>query len=72
MGTAQSFAGVSRVVAPLLATRAFQDLGHGSPFYIAGGFVALVSLLSFRIHPHRAEPTPIPPEPAGSGAAGTA
>ncbi len=71
MGTAQSFAGVSRVVAPLLATRAFQDLGHGSPFYIAGGFVALVSLLSFRIRHHRAEPTPIPPEPvesrAGSG-----
>lgn len=49
MGTAQSFAGISRVVAPLLATRAFQDLGHGSPFYIAGGIVALASLLSFGI-----------------------
>ena len=35
MGVAQTFSGLARVVAPLLATAAFQRLGHGWPFYIA-------------------------------------
>jgi multidrug resistance protein len=47
MGVAQTFAGLARVAAPLLATIAFQRLGHGWPFYIAGGYVALVSLMAF-------------------------
>lgn len=49
MGVAQTFAGLARVAAPLLATIAFQRLGHGWPFYIAGGYVALVSLMAFRM-----------------------
>ena len=49
MGVAQTFAGLARVAAPLLATMAFQRLGHGWPFYIAGGYVALVSLMAFRM-----------------------
>jgi multidrug resistance protein len=49
MGVAQTFAGLARVVAPLLATSAFQRLGHGWPFYIAGGYVALVGLMAFRM-----------------------
>jgi hypothetical protein len=37
------------VVAPLLATAAFQRLGHGAPFYLAGACVALVGLLAFQM-----------------------
>ena len=51
MGVAQTFAGLSRVVAPLIATSAFQRLGPPSPFYIAGGIVALVGVLAFRLAP---------------------
>ncbi len=40
MGVAQTFAGLARVAAPLLATAAFQRLGHGAPFYLAGGCMA--------------------------------
>ena len=36
MGVAQTFAGLARVMAPLLATTLFQRLGHGWPFYEIG------------------------------------
>ena len=49
MGVAQTFAGLARVAAPLMATAAFQSLGHPAPFFIAGGIVALVGLLAFRV-----------------------
>ena len=49
MGVAQTFAAISRVVAPLIATSAFQRFGLGAPFYIAGGIVALVGVLAFRL-----------------------
>jgi MFS family permease len=67
MGVAQTFAGVSRVVAPLLATAAFQRLGHPSPFYLAAAIVAVVGLLALRIEPmpmHTGE-TPVPDRKAG-------
>jgi MFS family permease len=51
MGVAQTFAGISRVAAPLLATSLFQRLGHGWPFYVAGGYVGLVGLMAFRLPP---------------------
>lgn len=51
MGTAQTFAGVARVIAPLAATAAFQRLGHGSPFWLAALVVVLVSLLASRLRP---------------------
>ena len=51
MGSAQTFAGLARVVAPILATRAFQDYGHPWPFYMAAATVALVSILAFRLGP---------------------
>ncbi|MDH5265961.1 MAG: MFS transporter [Betaproteobacteria bacterium] len=57
MGSAQTFAGIARVAAPILATRAFQDYGHDWPFYMAAATVALVSVLAFRLGPV-AEPTP--------------
>ena len=49
MGVAQTFAGLARVMAPVLATAAFQRLGHGAPFYLAGACVALVGLLAFQM-----------------------
>jgi multidrug resistance protein len=58
MGVAQTFAGLARVLAPILATITFQRLGHGWPFYVAGGFVALVGIMAFQVdvHPRVAEP----------------
>ena len=57
MGVAQTFAGLARVLAPILATITFQRLGHGWPFYIAGAFVALVGIMAFQVdvHPRVAE-----------------
>jgi multidrug resistance protein len=52
MGVAQTFAGLARVLAPILATIAFQRLGHGWPFYVAGGFVALVGIMAFQVDVH--------------------
>jgi multidrug resistance protein len=52
MGVAQTFAGLARVMAPLLATSLFQRLGHGWPFYVAGGFVALVGIMAFQVEVH--------------------
>lgn len=57
MGSAQTFAGIARVAAPILATRAFQDWGHDWPFYMAAATVALVSILAFRLGPV-ADPNP--------------
>ena len=53
MGVAQTFAGVARVMAPIMATIAFQRLGHGWPFYVAAGYVALVGLMAFQVDVHR-------------------
>ena len=60
MGTAQFYAGLSRVAAPLAATYAFQSYGHRSPFFLGAGLVALVSLLAFRITHRPAQVTPLP------------
>jgi MFS family permease len=49
MGVAQTFAGLARVVAPLLATTIFQRFGHAWPFYAAGGVVALAGVLALQI-----------------------
>lgn len=49
MGVAQTFAGLARVAAPILATITFQRLGHGWPFYVAAGYVTLVGLLAFQV-----------------------
>jgi MFS family permease len=49
MGIAQTFAGLSRVTAPLLATTFFQRISHGTPFYFAATFVGVVSLLAVQV-----------------------
>ncbi|HEX5386359.1 MAG TPA: MFS transporter [Gemmatimonadales bacterium] len=63
MGVAQTFAGLSRVVAPLVATAAFERLGHASPFYMAAGFIVLMSLLVFRVG---VQPAGMKPAPASA------
>jgi MFS family permease len=49
MGTAQTFAGVARVIAPIFSTTLFQRVGHGAPFLFSATIVAGVSLLSFHV-----------------------
>ena len=71
MGVAQTFAGLARVIAPLAAASAYQRFGPPTPFYMAGGIVALVSVLAFRVVvPASAQPTPAEGmAPSRSGAA---
>jgi MFS family permease len=49
MGIAQTFAGISRVSAPLLSTTLFQKVSHGMPFYFAATVVGVVSVLAFHV-----------------------
>ncbi|MBI4472165.1 MAG: MFS transporter [Acidobacteria bacterium] len=49
MGIAQTFAGLSRVIAPVISTNLFQRLGHTAPFYFAATVVGLVSLLALHL-----------------------
>jgi MFS family permease len=58
MGVAQTFAGLARVFAPVLATVAFQRLGHGWPFYVAAGYVTLVGIMAFQVKVHPRVPAP--------------
>lgn len=68
MGVAQTFAGLARIMGPMLATTAFQRIGHPAPFFIAGGIVALVGLLAFQVEVEpptvKAVPAPAPETPA--------
>jgi MFS family permease len=54
MGIAQTFAGISRVAAPVVSTSLFQRISHGMPFYFAATFVGLVSLLALQVESHPA------------------
>ncbi len=72
MGVAQTFAGIARVAAPLMATAAFQ-LHAWLPFLLAAGIVGVVSLLAFRVPvtpPRRARVAatarPAPDAPGGA------
>ena len=49
MGIAQTFAGISRLIAPLTATTLFQYAGHRSPFIFAAAAVALVTVLAVQV-----------------------
>lgn len=51
LGVQQAFGGVSRVIAPIWATAAFQGLGQAVPFYIAAAVVGVVTVLAFRVPP---------------------
>lgn len=60
MGVAQTYGGIARAVAPLMATTAYQRLGHTAPFLVAAAIVALVALLAVRLNPDRAADLPEP------------
>ncbi len=57
MGVAQTFAGIARVIAPLVGTMMFQRVGVNAPFIWGGCIVLLVSYATFR-HVHAAPSTP--------------
>lgn len=63
MGVAQTFAGIARVVAPIVATSAFQRFGTGMPFYLAAVIVAGVGVLAFRLPAAIARPAETQPAP---------
>ncbi len=48
MGVAQTFAGIARVIAPIVGTIAFQRLGTNSPFYLAGITMLVLAGVTFR------------------------
>jgi MFS family permease len=49
LGVQQTFGGITRVIAPIWATAAFQTLGIEVPFYIAGVVVGIVVLLTLKV-----------------------
>ncbi len=57
MGVAQTFAGVARVLAPILGTIAFQRIGVNAPFLCGGVVVLGVAFVAWRfVAPREAEP----------------
>jgi MFS family permease len=49
MGIAQTFAGISRLIAPVSSTALFDYVGHRSPFLIAAAIVMSGSLLALQV-----------------------
>jgi MFS family permease len=60
MGVAQTFAGVSRVIAPIVGTIAFQRLGVDAPFLLSGLVVLGVGYVAFRHVRPAPRPAPVP------------
>ena len=60
MGVAQTFAGLSRVVAPIVGTIAFQRLGVDAPFLLSGCVAAGVGYVAFRHVRPAPRPAPVP------------
>jgi multidrug resistance protein len=48
MGAQQTFRGITSIVGPIGATLTFDAFGHGVPFYLAAGIVAVAALLVMR------------------------
>lgn len=49
MGVAQTFAGISRLIAPLMSTALFEHVSRSSPFFFAAAIVCIGSLLAGRL-----------------------
>ena len=64
MGTAQAFAGLARVAAPLFATYLFQRSGHGMPFFAAAAVLMLVTLLTLGVATTTPQPAVVTEETA--------
>ena len=54
MGIAQTFAGVSRLIAPVLSTALFEHVSQASPFFFAAGMVGVGSLMAGHLASGRA------------------
>jgi len=75
MGTAQTFAGMSRTVAPLISTTLFQRVGSAVPFYVGAAYIVVVLFLSLRVEDgapttdadDEPKPASLREEPAESG-----
>jgi len=59
MGTAQTFAGISRMVSPVTSTALFQHAGRSAPFFVAAGIVGVGSLLAAQLKPASSPPKPV-------------
>ncbi len=55
MGVQQAFGAVARILGPIWAGAAFERLGPGVPFYVAGIVVFVVALLTTRVRDDRAQ-----------------
>jgi multidrug resistance protein len=51
MGVQQAFGGAARIIGPIWAGAAYERLGPGVPFHVAGAVVLLVALLAARVRP---------------------
>ncbi len=51
LGVQQAFGGVSRVVGPVWAGFAFQELGVPTPFWIGAGIMVAAFMIALRVHP---------------------
>ena len=49
MGTAQTFAGISRLIAPVLSGAMFEHLGQSSPFFFASAMLCVGLLMAGRL-----------------------
>jgi len=68
MGIAQTFAGVSRLIAPVLSTAMFEHVSQASPFFFAAGMVGVGSLMA--VHLASSGPAPDLTVVAGEAGAG--
>ena len=59
LGTAQTFAGISRLLAPLMATALFGYLSPSFPFFVAAEIAALGCLLTFGMQSPRLKTAPV-------------
>jgi len=58
LGVQQAFGGIARIFGPIWAGAAFERLGPGVPFEVAGVVVFGVALLAARVRPAPPEPRP--------------
>jgi len=49
MGIAQTFAGIARLIGPVISTFIFEHVSESSPFFFAAGMLCLGSLLAGRL-----------------------
>jgi multidrug resistance protein len=57
LGVQQAFGGLSRLLGPVWAGAAFQQLGDAVPYWLAGGLVLLTALFSLRLRPGEKAPS---------------